>query len=113
VDGDLGPAVRQVTRAGADALLDTASIGGAALAAVRDGGRYVTVTGVPSPERGISVSWAFGRMDEPGLTSLVEMASNGRLHNPVARVFEAAEARRAYGHFSGWHRRGRTVLSFT
>jgi NADPH:quinone reductase len=110
--GRLGGAVRRVARAGADALLDTASVGAPALAAVRDGGRYVTVTDVPRAERGIAVSRSFGRMDTAGLVTLVEMASTGRLHTPVTQVFPAAEARKAYEHFASWHGRGRTVLSF-
>jgi NADPH:quinone reductase len=111
-DGDLGTAVRQVAPAGVDALLDTASLGSAALAAVRDGGRYVTVTDVPPAERGISVARSFGRMDAEGLSTLVAMATAGRLHTPVAKVFGLAHARAAYEHFSRWHGRGRTVLSF-
>jgi NADPH:quinone reductase len=109
---DLGGAVREVISAGADALLDTASIGGPALGAVRDGGRYVSVTTVPVAERGISVTRSYGRMDSEGLATLVEMASSGRLHTPVGRVFDAVDVRQAYEHFRTWHGRGRTVLSF-
>jgi NADPH:quinone reductase len=111
-DGDLGAAVRRVAPAGADALLDTASLGAAALGAVRDGGRYVTVTVVPPAERGIRVARSFGRMDEEGLATLVQMASTGRLHTPVDREFDVAEARQAYQHFSRHRGRGRTVLRF-
>jgi NADPH:quinone reductase len=111
-DGDLGSAVRRVARGGADAVLDTASVGAPALAAVRDGGRYVTVTDVPPAERDIAVSRSFGRMDPAGLATLVEMASAGRVHTPVSRVYAAADARQAYEHFASWHGRGRTVLSF-
>jgi NADPH:quinone reductase len=46
---ELGTVVRRIVPDGADALLDTASIGAAALGAVRDGGRYVTVTVPPPP----------------------------------------------------------------
>jgi hypothetical protein len=45
--------------------------------------------------------------------SLVEMATSGRLHTPVAGVFDAARVRQAYEHFGTHHGRGRTVLSFT
>jgi NADPH2:quinone reductase len=48
-DEELGTVVRRIVPDGADALLDTASIGAAALGAVRDGGRYVTVTVPPPP----------------------------------------------------------------
>jgi NADPH:quinone reductase len=106
--GDVGEAVRGVLPEGADALLDTASIGQPALGALREGGRYVTVTVVPPAERGITVSRTFSRMDTEGL----DMAGSGRLHTPVAQVFEVADARRAYQHFAGWHGRGRVVLTF-
>ncbi len=111
-DGDLGAAIRRIAPAGADAMLDTASLGAGALAAIRDGGRYVTVTAVPAAERGISVARAFGRMDREGLTTLVRMASAGRLHTPVARVFDVARAREAYEYFSRRRGRGRVVLGF-
>jgi NADPH:quinone reductase len=110
--GDLGAAVRRVAPAGADALLDTASVGAAAMSAVRDGGRYVTVTDVPPAERGISVARSFGRMDKEGLATLVEMASAGRLDTPVDQEFDVAEARQAYEHFGRHRGRGRTVLRF-
>ena len=110
--GDLGGAVRQFVPLGADAMLDTASMATAALGAVRDGGRYVTVTDVPPAERGISVTRSFGRMDREGLKTLVEMASDGQLHTPVASVFDLADARQAYVEFSQRHGRGRTVLNF-
>ena len=109
--GDLGAAVREVLPGGADTLLDTASMAAAALGAVRDGGRFVTVTNVPQPERDITVTRTFARMDREGLTTLMDMASSGRLHTPVAEVFELDEARAAYEAFSHPHGRGRIVLS--
>jgi NADPH:quinone reductase len=111
-EGDLGRAVRRVARDGADALLDTASLGAAALPALRDGGRYVTVTDVPAAERGISVSRSFGRMDTEGLATLVSMAAAGQLHTPVAREFDVAEVRAAYQQFQQPHGHGRIVLTF-
>jgi NADPH:quinone reductase len=48
-DEELGMVVRRIVPDGADAVLDTASMGAAALGAVRDGGRYVTVTVPPPP----------------------------------------------------------------
>jgi NADPH:quinone reductase len=109
---DLGAAVRNVVPCGADALLDTASIGASALAAVRDGGKYVTVTSLPSPERGIDVFRSGGRMDSEALSMLAEMSSAGRLHTPVAKVFGIDDARAAYEAFANRSGRGRIVLSF-
>ena len=111
-DGDLGAAVRAVVPGGADALLDTASIAGPALAAVRDGGKYVTVTTLPPAERGIDVFRCGGRMDAPALNTLAELAGSGRLQTPVAHVYGLDEARGAYEAFAGRTGRGRIVLSF-
>jgi NADPH:quinone reductase len=111
-DGGPGPAVREAIPGGADALLDTASIGAPALGAIRDGGRYVTVTVLPDTERGITVTRVYARMDPVGLPALAQMASDGRLHTPVARQFDVSEARSAYREFSSGPHRGRIVLTF-
>jgi NADPH:quinone reductase len=109
---DLGARIREVVPGGADTLLDTASIGAPALAAVRDGGKYVTVTNLPSPERGIDVFRSGGRMDSEALTTLAGMASTGHLHTPVAKVFALDDAGAAYEAFAQRTGRGRIVLSF-
>jgi NADPH:quinone reductase len=109
---DMSARVRERAPGGADALLDTASVGAPALAALRDGGKYVTVTNLPEPERGIDVFRSGGRMDGEALTKLAEMASTGQLHTPVAKVFELDDARDAYDAFAHHTGRGRIVLSF-
>jgi NADPH:quinone reductase len=109
---ELGAAVRAVVPGGADALLDTASIAGPALAAVRDGGKYVTVTQLPAPERGIDMFRSGSRMDAPALAAMAEMASSGHLHTPVASTYGIDDARAAYATFAERTRRGRIVLSF-
>jgi NADPH:quinone reductase len=111
-DTDLGTAVREIIPGGADALLDTASIAGPALAAIRDGGKYVTVTALPPAERGIDVFRSGGRMDAPALRSLAEMASSGQLHTPVAHTYSVDDVRAAYEAFARRTGRGRLVLSF-
>jgi len=111
-DADLGEAVREIIPGGADALLDTASIAGPALAAIRDGGKYVTVTALPSTERGIDVFRSGGRMDAHALRTLAEMASTGRLHTPVAHAWGVDDARVAYEAFANRAGRGRLVLTF-
>jgi NADPH:quinone reductase len=110
-DEELGTVVRRSVTHGADGLLDTASIGAATLGAVRDGGRYVTFTVPPSPEREITVTRSSVRMDTDALTTLVAMASDGRLHTPVAAEFELQNARRAYEAFANRKGRGRIVLT--
>lgn len=111
-DEDLGRAIREIIPGGADALLDTASIAGPALAAVRDGGKYVTVTALPSAERGIDVFRSGGRMDGEALRTLAEMASSGRLQTPVAHAYSIDDAQAAYEAFARGAGRGRLVLTF-
>jgi len=111
-DADLGAAIREIVPGGADALLDTASIAGPALAAIRDGGKYVTVTVTPPAERGIDVFRSGGRMDAAALGTLAEMASSGQLRTPVAATYAIDDARAAYEAFAQPAGRGRIVLSF-
>jgi NADPH:quinone reductase len=111
-DADLGTAIRGILPGGADALLDTASIAGPTLAALHDGGKYVTVTILPAPERGIDVFRSGGRMDEPALTTPADMAASGRLHTPVAKTYDIDDPRAAYQAFGQRSGRGRIVLSF-
>jgi NADPH:quinone reductase len=110
---ELGAAIRQVVANGADALLDCASIAGPALAAVRDGGKYVTVTAIPPAERGIDVFRSGGRMDAEALSTLADMASSGRLRTPVAQSYGVEDARAAYEAFGQRTGRGRLVLTFS
>ena len=107
-----GAAVREAISGGVDALLDTAGIGAPALGAIKDGGRYASVTVVPETERGITATRVYARMDPAGLPALVQMASACRLHTPVARQFDVSEARAAYQEFSSGPHRGRIVLTF-
>jgi NADPH:quinone reductase len=111
-EDDLGAAVKKVVTGGVDALLDTASIGARALGAIREGGKYVTVTNVPDSERGIDVFRSGGRMDGDALSTLAQMATDGRLSTPVSAAFPIAEAAAAYGAFADRAGRGRIVLSF-
>jgi NADPH:quinone reductase len=109
---ELGAAVRKIVPGGADALFDTASIAGPALDAIRDGGKYVTVTALPPSSRGIDVFRSGGRMDGPALSTLADMASSGRLQTPVAGAFGIDDARAAYEAFGKRAGRGRVVLTF-
>ena len=109
---DSGAAVRQVLPDGADGLIDTASLAGAALGAIRDGGRYVTTTMAPESVRGVSIAGIYARPDAAALATLVDMASAGRLHTPVAREFDMSEVRAAYQEFAAGNHRGRIVLTF-
>lgn len=111
-DGDPGSAVRAVLPGGADAVIDTASLAAGALAAVRDGGRYVTVTLTPEAERGIRVNRVNVRPDSEALATLLGMAAEGRLHTPVAAQYDVSRVQAAYTRFAGGGHRGRIVLTF-
>jgi NADPH:quinone reductase-like Zn-dependent oxidoreductase len=112
-DGDLGAVVRKLLPGGADALFDTTtSLGRTGLGAVKDGGTYVTSTTPPEPERGIRATKIYGLPDGDALQTLVDMAAAGTLHTPVARVFDAGQAREAYEEFASGEHRGRIVLTF-
>jgi NADPH:quinone reductase len=112
-DGDIGSVVRKIVPDGADALFDTTNtVGSAGLGAVKDGGVHVTSTNPPEPERGIRVTKIYGLPDGDALQKLVDMATAGRLHTPVARTFALDEARAAYEEFVSGPHRGRIVLTF-
>jgi NADPH:quinone reductase-like Zn-dependent oxidoreductase len=111
-DGDLGEGVRKVVPGGADVLIDTASIAGPALAAIRDGGRFVTTTVLPEAERDISVVNIYGGPNASALKTLVDMAVAGTLHTPVAREFDVSDVQAAYAEFGAGSHRGRIVLTF-
>jgi NADPH:quinone reductase len=111
-DGDPASAVRAVLPGGADVVIDTASLAADALAAVRDGGRYVTVTLTPETERGIRINRVNVRPDTEALATLLGMAAEGRLHTPVAAQYDASQVQAAYNRFAGGGHRGRIVLTF-
>jgi NADPH:quinone reductase len=103
--------LRQRWPGGIDACLDT--IGGqAALAAVRDGGAYVTTqpTGVPSAERGISAQAIQVQPDAAALGPLAEQAAAGDLTVRVAATVPVAEFRRGYDLLARGGVRGKVVI---
>jgi NADPH2:quinone reductase len=110
--GDLGAAVRAILPDGADVLIDTASIAGPALAAIKDGGRYVTSTVAPDTERDITIGHIYGVPNAPALATLVELASAGTLHTPVAKTFDVNDVQAAYTEFGAAPHYGRIVLTF-
>ena len=112
-EGDIGAAVQKIIPGGADALFDTTNtLGSSGLGAIRDGGVHVTSTSPPEAERGIRVTKIYGLIDGDALQRLVDMASAGEVHTPVAREFPINDVRQAYEEFAAGPHRGRIVLTF-
>ncbi|MFF3978649.1 NADP-dependent oxidoreductase [Streptomyces sp. NPDC001828] len=109
---NLSEAVRAALPAGADGVLDTAVLGAAALAAVRDGGAYTGVFGpaAPEPERGIRVDAVSVQSNADQLAELVFLVESGALTLRVARTFGFDEAAEAHAQFAKGGTRGRLVL---
>jgi NADPH:quinone reductase-like Zn-dependent oxidoreductase len=86
----------------------TASTVAAILASIAGGRNRLLVTNRPARSRSVCAARAERRV----LPALVQMASDGRLHAPVARQFDVSEAQAAYQEFSSGPHRGRIVLTF-
>ena len=108
---DLGAAVRELIPGGVDAVLNAVPGAAIGLEAVRDGGRYRSVSAIPESERGIDVARVGVHVDGPGLAEIVALAESGAITTRVAKSFpvtHATEAYRALNDDSG--RRGKLVL---
>ncbi|MFG2003877.1 NADP-dependent oxidoreductase [Spirillospora sp. NPDC048911] len=95
-----------------DGLLDAAVIGAPALAAVRDGGAYVSVLppATPPAERGIRVETVLVRSDGARLRELVALVEQGRLTLRLAQTFTFDQAAQAHELLAKGGVRGRIVL---
>jgi NADPH:quinone reductase len=109
--------VRDAAADGADALLDTAVLGRAALGAIRDGGAIAAVRGWRGgePERGIRVadvrvSPNLDRTD--WLDELRQLASDGRIQLRVAAEYPPEAAAEAERTMEAGGLRGRAVIVF-
>ncbi|MGW3283046.1 NADP-dependent oxidoreductase [Streptomyces sp. NPDC001002] len=109
---DPADAVRKAVPSGVDGLLDAASVGFAAIGAVRDGGSFVAVTppSVPPSERGIGVGLVQARADGAELTELVGLVESGRLDLRVAGTFPFERAAEAHTMLAKGGFRGGVVL---
>lgn len=96
-----------------DAVLDTAALGAAAVAAVRDSGRYVGMlpSAIPDPERGVSTSAVSVRHDGARLTQLLRLVTNGSIEVRVAGTLALDHARKAQDEASTPGVRGRWLLT--
>jgi NADPH:quinone reductase-like Zn-dependent oxidoreductase len=99
-----------------DLVFDTA--GGERLAespaVLRPGGRLVSVAAEPPREaagaRGITAVYFVVEPDRDQLVELAGLVDRGALRPTVDRVFPLADARAAFRHSLGGHRRGKIVL---
>lgn len=108
---DLGMAVRELVPGGVDAALNTVPGTPIGLEAVRDGGRYRSVSVIPDSERDIDVARVGVHVDGPGLTKIVRLAEDGAITTRVAQTFSVAHAAEAYRTLGdGAGRRGKLVL---
>ena len=111
--GDLAVAVRELVPGGVDAALNTVPAPATGLGAVRDGGRYRSVSVLPDPERGIDVGRVGVKADADGLAQILALAESGAITTRVAATFTVADAAAAYRAASDGSRgRGKIVLSW-
>ncbi|MDP9864066.1 MULTISPECIES: NADP-dependent oxidoreductase [Streptosporangium] len=110
-DAELGSAVRELVPGGTDGAIDAASVGTAALTAVRGGGCYVAVLGgAPVALRGTRVANVWIRADGARLAELARLADDGRLTLRVAGTFPLDQAAAAHDRLAAGGLRGRLVL---
>ncbi|MEU0176811.1 NADP-dependent oxidoreductase [Streptomyces massasporeus] len=95
-----------------DAVLDAAVLGEPALAAVRDGGRYIGVIpqAEPASVRGVRTGAVEVSADGARLAELVRLVDEGVLTARVAETFTLEDAAKAHARLDGGGVRGRLVL---
>ena len=111
-DEELSGAVRRFVPEGVDGVLDAAALGASAVAAVRDGGIFVSVRDdvLPAPERGVVVRFTSAVPEPTRLSYLSALAEVGVLTPRVAQIYRLSQAAEAYAEFARGGRRGRIVL---
>jgi hypothetical protein len=96
-DEEPSEAVRRFVREGVDGVLDAAALGAPALAAVRDGGIFVSVRGdvPPAPKRGIVVRLTAAGPEPTGLSYLSALSEVGVLTPRVAQIYHLVAGSRS------------------
>jgi NADPH2:quinone reductase len=109
---ELSEAVHRFVPLGVDGVLDAAALGEPALAAVRDGGIFVSVRVdvLPQPRRGVVVRNIAASPEAARLAYLSALAEVGLLTPRVARTYPLAEAAEAHAQLARGGLRGRIVL---
>ena len=111
-DEELSDAVCRFVPEGVDGVLDAAALGAPALAAVRDGGVFVSVRVdvLPTPERGVVVRNTTAGPEPTRLAYLSALAEVGVLTPRVAQTYPLSQASDAHAQLTRGGRRGRIVL---
>ena len=111
--GALADQVRERVPGGVDRVLDAALLGGPLLAAVRDGGGFLSVVGtsVPPAERDIRVTSVLAEPDSDALGELAAALAHGDLRTRVAATLPLAEAAEAHRRAAAGGQRGKLVLT--
>jgi len=109
---ELSAAVHRFAPQGVDGVLDAAALGEPALAAVRDGGIFVSlrVDVLPQPQRGVVVRHTTASPEPARLAYLSALAEVGLLTPRVARTYPLSEAAEAHAQLARGGLRGRIVL---
>lgn len=111
-EASLPDAVRTLIPGGVDAALDAAALGPQTLAAVRGGGRFVSISvpNTPIPLRGIDVRTVLVRADRAQLDALVARVDAGELTLRIAETLPLTSVADAHRRLAAGGLRGRLVL---
>jgi len=111
-DEDLNDAARRFVPEGVDGVLDAAALGDSALAAVREGGIFVSLRAdvLPEPRRGVAVRHTSAGPEAARLSYLSALAEVGVLTPRVARTYPLSQAAEAHAQLAKGGLRGRIVL---
>ncbi|MEU6974575.1 MULTISPECIES: NADP-dependent oxidoreductase [unclassified Streptomyces] len=95
-----------------DGVFDGALVGTPVVAALKDGGRFVSLAAdrTPTAERDIEVHTVVGRPDAAALAGILEQVASRELITRVADVMPLEEAAEAHRRAESGHRPGRIVL---
>ena len=112
-DSGLEAQVREQLKEGVDVCLDTVGLGDAALACVRDGGKFVTTvpTAVPDATRGIDPETVQVQPNAAATAELAGRAAAGQLTIRVAETLPLERFRDAYARLGRGGLRGKIVLT--